>query len=38
LAKSFVMSGMQAGFDMICQEGIAAFQKAYNQQIGADIA
>ncbi|MER3495233.1 MAG: hypothetical protein C4323_25595 [Mastigocladus sp. ERB_26_2] len=27
------MNGMQAGFDMTTEEGIAAFQKAYNQQI-----
>ncbi|MDZ8240128.1 MAG: hypothetical protein RMZ69_23760 [Nostoc sp. ChiQUE01a] len=33
MAKSFIMSGMQAGFDMTNSEGIAAFQKAYNQQI-----
>jgi hypothetical protein len=33
MAKSFIMGGMQAGFDMRTQEGLQNFQKVYNQQI-----
>jgi hypothetical protein len=33
MAKSFVMSGMQAGFDMASQEGLNAFMTAYNAQL-----
>lgn len=32
MAKSFLMQGMQAGFDMTTQEGLEAFQQQYNQQ------
>jgi hypothetical protein len=32
MAKSFMMGGMQAGFDMTTQEGLNAFQMAYNVQ------
>lgn len=32
MAKSFMMGGMQAGFDMTTQEGLNAFQMAYNAQ------
>jgi hypothetical protein len=35
-AKSFVMAGMQAGFDMTTQEGAEAFQAVYNAAILAD--
>lgn len=35
MAKSFMMSGMQAGFDMTTQEGVEAFQQQYNQQLQA---
>ncbi|MGP1387077.1 MAG: IS1096 element passenger TnpR family protein [Thainema sp.] len=33
MAKSFMMSGMQAGFDMTTQAGLDAFQQQYNQQL-----
>jgi len=33
MAKSFIMGGMKAGFDMTTQEGLTAFQQAYNQKI-----
>jgi len=33
VAKSFLMAGQAAGFDMTSQEGIEAFQQQYNQQI-----
>jgi hypothetical protein len=36
MAKTFMMSGMQAGFDMTTQEGLNAFQLAYNQQLLAE--
>jgi hypothetical protein len=36
MAKNFLMSGMKAGFDMTTQEGINAFQLAYNQQLLAE--
>ncbi len=32
IAKSFIMGGMQAGFDMTTQEGLTAFQSVYNQR------
>ena len=32
-AKSFMVQGMQAGHDMMTQEGVAAFQAEYNKQI-----
>lgn len=33
IAKSFMMSGQAAGFDMTTPEGIEAYQQQYNQQI-----
>jgi hypothetical protein len=33
MAKSFVMMGQQAGFDMTTQEGVAAFMEAYNSRL-----
>ncbi|MFM7448312.1 MAG: hypothetical protein ACKO24_06925 [Leptolyngbyaceae cyanobacterium] len=36
MAKNFLMSGMQAGFDMTTQEGLNAFQLAYNEQLLAE--
>ena len=33
MAKNFIMSGMEAGFDMTTQEGLDAFQQAYNAQL-----
>ena len=33
MAKSFVMMGSKAGFDMTTQEGMAAFQAAYNASL-----
>jgi hypothetical protein len=33
IAKNFVISGIQAGFDMTTEEGLNAFQIAYNQQL-----
>jgi hypothetical protein len=33
MAKSFVMMGTQAGFDMTTQEGLAAFQAIYNAKL-----
>lgn len=35
IAKSFVTSGMNAGFDMTTEEGLKAFQDQYNQNIQA---
>lgn len=35
MAKSFVTMGTQSGFDMTSQEGVAAFQAAYNARIQA---
>ncbi|NMF84876.1 hypothetical protein [Nodosilinea sp. P-1105] len=36
MAKSFMMGGMQAGFDMTTQEGATAYQMAYNAQLQAE--
>ncbi len=33
IAKSFMMSGVAAGFDMTTQAGVEAFQAQYNQQL-----
>ena len=33
MAKNFIMSGMEAGFDMTTQEGLDAFQRVYNAQL-----
>jgi hypothetical protein len=33
MAKSFVMQGRQAGFDMTAQEGIDEFMRVYNSQL-----
>lgn len=33
IAKSFLMAGQAAGFDMTTQAGVEAFQQQYNQQI-----
>lgn len=33
IAKSFLMAGQTAGFDMTTQEGVEAFQQQYNQQL-----
>ena len=33
IAKSFMMSGMEQGFDMTTQEGIEKFQQQHNQQL-----
>lgn len=33
IAKSFMMSGIEEGFDMSTQEGIEKFQQQYNQQL-----
>jgi len=38
MAKSFVMQGRQAGFDMTTQEGINAFMLAYNASLLASEA
>lgn len=35
MAKSFVMMGQAAGFDMSTEDGLAAFMAAYNSQLGA---
>jgi hypothetical protein len=35
MAKSFVMMGQKAGFDMASQEGLDAFIQAYNSQLAA---
>lgn len=35
MAKSFMMQGMQAGYDMSTQEGLSAFQAEYNRRIDA---
>jgi|GEM_PF-432717 len=35
IAKSFVLAGQEAGFDMTSQEGVQAFQEQYNQQLRA---
>jgi hypothetical protein len=35
MAKSFMLAGEEAGFDMTTQEGVEAFQQQYNQQIQA---
>lgn len=35
MAKSFVMRGMAAGFDMATQEGMDAFMRAYNASLTA---
>ncbi len=37
MAKSFVMSGKQAGFDMTTQEGLDAFRVAYNSRLLDDM-
>lgn len=34
MAKSFMMQGLSAGFDMRTPEGLAAFQAAYNARLG----
>lgn len=36
MAKSFIMGAMQAGFDMTTQEGLNAYQAAYNAQLLAE--
>jgi hypothetical protein len=33
MAKSFIMQGMQAGYDMTTQEGLDAFMAAYNSKL-----
>lgn len=33
IAKSFILQGQQAGFDMTTQEGVSAFQEEYNRAI-----
>ncbi|MEO1145130.1 MAG: plasmid pRiA4b ORF-3 family protein [Cyanobacteria bacterium J06638_22] len=35
MAKSFMLAGEEAGFDMTTQEGVSAFQQQYNQQLQA---
>lgn len=35
MAKSFVMTGMAAGFDMTTEEGMGAFTRAYNASLPA---
>lgn len=35
MAKSFVMQGVQAGYDMTTQEGVDAFMRAYNSSLAA---
>lgn len=37
-AKSFLMSGMAAGFDMTTEEGIKKYQQHHNQELGATNA
>ncbi|MEM8639946.1 MAG: plasmid pRiA4b ORF-3 family protein [Cyanobacteria bacterium P01_G01_bin.54] len=36
IAKSFMLQGMQAGYDMTTQEGMTAFQTEYNQRLKTD--
>ena len=36
MAKNFILSGMQAGFDMTTEEGLNTFQLSYNQQLFGD--
>ena len=38
IAKNFMMQGMQAGYDMTSEEGVAAFQEQYNQQVRSQQA
>ncbi|MGJ3253763.1 MAG: IS1096 element passenger TnpR family protein [Elainellaceae cyanobacterium] len=33
IAKSFILQGQQAGFDMTTQDGVSAFQEEYNRAI-----
>lgn len=33
MAKNFILSGMQAGYDMTSEEGLVAYQQAYNAQL-----
>ena len=33
MAKNFILSGMQAGYDMTSQAGLSAYQQAYNAQL-----
>ncbi|MEO1070223.1 MAG: hypothetical protein AAFW95_14085, partial [Cyanobacteria bacterium J06638_6] len=35
MAKSFLMQGVEAGFDMTTQEGVTAFQAEYNRNLPA---
>ncbi|MGB0563229.1 MAG: IS1096 element passenger TnpR family protein [Spirulinaceae cyanobacterium] len=36
MAKSFMLQGIQAGYDMTTQEGMNAFQTEYNQRLKSD--
>jgi hypothetical protein len=38
MAKSFVMAGMKAGFDMATKEGLAAFRQVYNSTLRPPLA